>query len=90
MWHPASCRRCRRVQVPGEPDPCLGYIPGVVHACCGHSIPHPTEEMGGGAYVVVAPGYRPNTSCATIPPHHRQTLRGEQALAWFAERGVGP
>jgi hypothetical protein len=24
---------------PHEPDPCLGYLPGVDYACCGHGIP---------------------------------------------------
>lgn len=23
----------------GEPDPCLGNLPGVTNACCGHGVP---------------------------------------------------
>lgn len=34
----ALCRRCRTLYVPGEPDPCLGLLPGVVEACCGHGV----------------------------------------------------
>lgn len=32
-----TCAKCSREYKPGEePDPCLGTIPGVVGACCGH------------------------------------------------------
>lgn len=31
------CRQCGREYLPGEePDPCLGELPGVAEACCGH------------------------------------------------------
>lgn len=32
-----DCRSCGRTYEPGEePDPCLGTLPGVAEACCGH------------------------------------------------------
>jgi hypothetical protein len=33
------CAKCGELCVRGEPDPCLGYLPGVAHACCGHGEP---------------------------------------------------
>jgi hypothetical protein len=31
------CKKCGKSYLPTiEPDPCLGMIPGVAHACCGH------------------------------------------------------
>lgn len=36
----STCALCLRTYVPGEePDPCLGLLPGVVEACCGHGRP---------------------------------------------------
>lgn len=32
-----DCQSCGMSFVPGEePDPCLGELPGVLEACCGH------------------------------------------------------
>lgn len=32
-----QCRKCHIEYRPGEePDPCLGKLPGVLEACCGH------------------------------------------------------
>lgn len=37
---PSTCPACRRWYDPGlEPDPCLGRLPGVIGACCGHGKP---------------------------------------------------
>ncbi len=39
MKHPTrkKCALCKKRYSPGlEPDPCLGILPGVVNACCGH------------------------------------------------------
>lgn len=34
---PETCSVCRRWYEPGqEPDPCIGALPGVLGACCGH------------------------------------------------------
>lgn len=30
------CVRCHRLAPPEGYDPCLGYIPGAIGACCGH------------------------------------------------------
>lgn len=35
------CKRCGKIfegSNEGEPDPCLGDLPGVDNACCGHGI----------------------------------------------------
>lgn len=31
-----ECGKCGRQVVSGQPDPCLGWLPGVDYACCGH------------------------------------------------------
>jgi len=39
---PRPCAKCGRVfegSAIGDPDPCLGILPGVDNACCGHGIP---------------------------------------------------
>jgi len=43
------CRKCGRYPTEEGYDACLGYIPGVDSACCGHGIPKngvlkPNEE----------------------------------------------
>lgn len=30
------CWLCKRHAPAGKPDPCLGELPGVINACCGH------------------------------------------------------
>jgi hypothetical protein len=35
----AKCTACKRIRRrEGDPDPCLGKVPGVVNACCGHGV----------------------------------------------------
>ena len=35
-----NCKSCGLEYEPGEePDPCLGTLPGVIEACCGHGDP---------------------------------------------------
>ena len=74
----------------GRPDPCLGTIPGVVHACCGHGARYSSyeEDVPHGPYVVVSPTGYPGQACHEV--RDGVTLRDESALDWFAERGVGP
>jgi len=33
-----KCGRCGERVILHEPDPCLGYLPGIAHACCGHGV----------------------------------------------------
>lgn len=37
-WHPVMplCVACGRLKDPDGPDPCMGMLPGVSFACCGH------------------------------------------------------
>ena len=35
---PELCGPCGRERVLGQPDPCLGLLPGVAAACCGHGL----------------------------------------------------
>lgn len=38
---PRPCRKCGKVfpgSFEGDPDPCLGELPGVDNACCGHGV----------------------------------------------------
>jgi hypothetical protein len=60
------CVQCGLLSVPDGPDPCLGLLPGVKAACCGHGVEEP--------YVLL-------WHC---------TVRGQQALDYFAHYGVGP
>jgi hypothetical protein len=66
------CKRCKLVQVPPRPDPCLGVLEGVESACCGHARPDH-------AHVVFVDD-----------DGNEQALYGEEALAYFRSRGVGP
>lgn len=37
MKQPPPCKKCgHQKEFKGEPDGCLGWLPGVVDACCGH------------------------------------------------------
>lgn len=42
------CGPCGRTITRGEPDPCLGTLPGVDYACCGHG--------EGEGYICFTPG----------------------------------
>lgn len=33
-----ACVKCGKVSKGHEPDPCMGNLPGVENACCGHGI----------------------------------------------------
>ena len=33
-----KCRKCNKYQTKKQHDPCLGKIPNVISACCGHGI----------------------------------------------------
>ena len=35
----ANCQRVFQGSNIGDPDPCLGNLPGVKNACCGHGVP---------------------------------------------------
>jgi len=35
------CVRCGAAAAPDGPDPCLGMLPNVVSACCGHGVEEP-------------------------------------------------
>src|SRR5262249_20350644 len=35
------CVACGLTATPDGPDPCLGMLPGVVSACCGHGVEEP-------------------------------------------------
>lgn len=37
----AACVRCGKSPTPEGYDACLGYIPGITSACCGHGIETP-------------------------------------------------
>lgn len=39
------CVRCGRMPTPEGYDACLGYIPNVKSACCGHGMGNPIMEF---------------------------------------------
>lgn len=47
--HRRPCRRCGKAPLAGGEDACLGHIPGVTGACCGHGVDDP--------YIATAYGY---------------------------------
>ena len=49
QWKERPCGRCGRYPTPEGHDPCLGALPGVSNACCGHGQP-------GDAYIQFANG----------------------------------
>jgi hypothetical protein len=58
-------------------DPCLGCLPGVLNACCGHGGEHqPYVLLDGGG---------PSKLYVDNP-----SLHGNEALAYFRSLGVGP
>jgi hypothetical protein len=60
------CELCKMTVKENEPDPCLGYLPGVDSACCGHGGGH-TDGLDG--YIRFENGmivYFPNVT-ATSP-----------------------
>lgn len=69
------CAACNTV-CPEGPDPCLGLLPGVAAACCGHG-------RADKAYVVV--GGEPDQDVRTIAEPLR--LGGEDAIAYFEQQG---
>jgi hypothetical protein len=85
------CALCGRVEQPEAGllnsytgvDPCLGLIPGVSQACCGHGFDQPYVVIGGqpGEY---APEYEARTGKEVV------VLRWDRALAFFRRMGVGP
>lgn len=38
IWNPRPCPKCNELPTMEGCDACLGYIPGVYAACCGHGI----------------------------------------------------
>lgn len=36
--NPPPCKHCNVKYDQNEPDPCLGKLPGVEYACCGHGV----------------------------------------------------
>lgn len=37
-WRERPCGYCSRMHAANGHDPCLGELPGVVNACCGHGV----------------------------------------------------
>ena len=76
-----------------EPDPCLGWLPGVHSACCGHGEPEkacvdPTAGWDEAVRTLGDPRHWLLDEWHVILERHR--LRGEAALAFFEVRGCGP
>ena len=69
------CVHCGMMAAPDGPDPCLGMLPGVVSACCGHGVEEP--------YVLFR-----FPRCPTTPAW--EGLHGEDASRYFSQHGVGP
>lgn len=53
------CAKCKEKLNLGQPDPCLGLLPNIAHACCGHG---KTAQ----AYCIGWKDCKPNESCVGI------------------------
>jgi hypothetical protein len=69
------CTFCGRLADPDGPDPCLGWLPGVQNACCGHGIDPAVHGGVEQAYVQFLGG---------------PTWRGAAAHAYFLAQGCTP
>jgi len=69
------CAACGRRCAWGEPDPCLGWLPGVRNACCGHGVDPGAYGGIEEEYVQLADG---------------RELRGAEAHAYFLAQGCTP
>lgn len=83
-----ACRACGKCPVAADGlrhyrgvDPCLGLLPDVVQACCGHA-------GEGDPYAVIAPGNAPGTMVPDLVGPY-STLHGAAALDYFDALGVG-
>jgi hypothetical protein len=90
------------LEPPDGPDPCLGWLPGVTHACCGHGGARTAYvAFAGGGYATGAgaldyfgsvgvgpsrPLYAATQSAQDGSPGSPRTSRGEAELMLFAER----
>lgn len=51
--HDRPCAKCGlSASEPGGPDPCLGRLPGVRNACCGHGVQEPYIEFENGLFLL--------------------------------------
>lgn len=55
-----ACLKCNMMPMDNGNDPCLGDLPGVVGACCGHGLP---EQQG---YILFENGVRIKLNNAEI------------------------
>jgi hypothetical protein len=83
------CSECNWARNSAYPDPCLGWLSGVCHACCGHgggeAVPYVVFDEVGKHDPVAARSLR---QCA--PSIIPDALYGSEALAYFRALSVGP
>ena len=47
MSYGTECGTCGHTRSREEPDKCMGYLPGVLYACCGHGVDRPYVMVEG-------------------------------------------
>lgn len=67
------CNDCGQTVTRGQPDPCLGHLPGVRFACCGHGEDH---------------GYIAFENGVVVRPHRRGQLTVDDVTLHFDGEGV--
>ena len=84
------CKRCNQFPTPEGYDHCLGKLPGVSSACCGHGVEKPYamfhEECAEGAKTQGQPA-EPQASPA---PSGADPLRGKDYLMAIGLHGLRP
>jgi hypothetical protein len=61
------CIACHQLAEPHGPDPCLGWLPGVKAACCGHGVEEPYVLLDDGSV------YRERMAMTWFLNHGRST-----------------
>lgn len=88
-----KCARCLKPYTAGrQVDPCLGQLPGVAAACCGHGADDGYVMFNNGVIIRSAVGFRvdditmPRCHCDEDLARHWHTAdEARQALYWLEE-----
>lgn len=86
IWECRACGLTKRGNPSLTPDPCLGKLPGVIDACCGHGV----ERNCGVLELEKAPGYRYRMRKQTSGHDLSYGLEGKAARQRLQELGGNP
>ena len=67
--HLRPCKKCGKEYEFNAPDPCLGTLPGVAFACCGHGVQSEAYIQFKNSSVRLADFIVTDSNDESIPPH---------------------